>query len=241
MVSLSPLFPPVRQPILNTWIASLESWRPQLLPGIPLWTPDSSLPPYPALPVQTLGSLQLLKLNSDAGRPGVITCAPSLCNAHPRNSQIRPPDPNFLVPCHLPRTPGCHRLPNPATSGSAVPSSWRSAAPVWPTCQCATLSHRGSETWYSMPGSCGAGHALNHRRAAPSAVAPRAETAARDRAEHRWLRAHDIVLMPPPARPGPVPPRPAPPRPDAPLGFTNQSLSRPPGPMRIGALSRPSL
>lgn len=93
----------------------------------PLWTPDSSLPPHPALPVQTLGSLQLLELNSDAGRPGVITCAPSLCNAHPRNPQIRPPDPNFLVPCHLPRTPGCHRLPNPATSGSAVPSSWRSA------------------------------------------------------------------------------------------------------------------
>lgn len=82
-----PLFLPVRQPVLNTWIPSLRV--------LEISTPDppgyfhsglqnSSPPPHLALPVQTLGSLELLKLNLDSGSPGVITSAPSLCNARHR-------------------------------------------------------------------------------------------------------------------------------------------------------------
>lgn len=44
-----------------------------------------------------------------------------------------------------------------------------------------------------MPGSCGAGLALNSRRAAIQDVAPRGETAVRKKAARRWLRARDIV------------------------------------------------
>lgn len=89
-----------------------------------------------------------------------------------------------------------------------------------------------------MPGSWGAGRALNSRRAATSVVAPRAETAARARAARRCLRAHDIVPAQAAARwahTGDAPPRHAPARPprDAPPPPTNQRrASRSPAPIR---------
>lgn len=153
MVSLLLLFLPARQSILNTWIPVFESWRPQSqvllsISTLSSRTPsqNSRTPPHPALPVQMLVSLKLLKLNSDSGRSGVSPAPiPSATrDTRSQNSHIGPSEPNFPVPVTFPglRDVPASRAPQLRARVALAAGGERSAAPVLPTCQHGTVCPR---------------------------------------------------------------------------------------------------